>query len=76
MVWSKTSLPELEAAKKWVNEQDRGTIQDSAQLATVKEFLSTHSHLKTRVEKDAPAGYTTVWGSGKPLVHLLRLEHR
>ncbi len=76
MVWANRSVLELEALKKWANEQDRGNIQDPQQIHAVKEYLEKHAASKPRVERDEAGKQTVLHGRGEVWVNLLKLEHR
>ena len=75
MVWSKQSVAELEAVKKWVNPQDKGTIGDTQQVTAVREFLARHFASKPQVQKDEASKRTILRGQGDILVNLMKLEH-
>jgi serine/threonine protein kinase len=76
VVWSANEVPELEAVKGSLNEQDKGTIIDANQAKAVGEFLTVHHSLSTpEVEKDTGNKHTNVRGKGGILVNLIELEH-
>jgi len=51
LVWSTKSVAELEAVKGFVNERDKGTINDPSKADTVRAFLVSHNTPKPEVEK-------------------------
>ena len=76
VLWSANEVPELEAVKAAVNEQDKGTISDANQAKAVGEFLTVHHSLsKPEVEKDKGNKQTNVRGKGEILVNLIELVH-
>jgi serine/threonine protein kinase len=76
IVWSANAVPELEAVKGVVNEEDKGTINEVAQAKAAREFLTAHYSLsKPEVEKDKGNQQTNVRGKGEILVNLIELVH-
>lgn len=75
MIWSRQTVPELEAVKKWVNAADRGRIRDTREGAMVRDFLSRYAGPGTRVTKDEAAKRTILSTTGEILVNLLKVEH-
>jgi len=76
MVWSARAAPELEAVKHWVNDQDRGSVRNPAQIQALRDFLAKHSRSRRpRVERDEAAARTILRGRGDLWVHLLPLAH-
>jgi serine/threonine protein kinase len=73
VIWARTSAPELEAVKPWVNFQDRGRIKNAVQTLAIERFLAKEAEPPPRVERDATR--TTVHRSGDVLVTLLTFEH-
>lgn len=73
-VWSGKSIPELEAAKKWLTPQYGGEIQSAEEIAAIQQFLSKHSSNKPIATKDDT--HTSLKG-GKDgiLVYPVRLQH-
>jgi serine/threonine protein kinase len=74
VVWSKESLPEMEALKNWVNQKDRGIIGDQLQLLWVQSFLENSAALKSE-QAQGDKSKTTIIGTGDVLVHLIKLQH-
>jgi hypothetical protein len=75
LVWSKDSVPELEAVKGVANAKDRGAITVPEQLGAVRAFLARSAASTPELERNAETKETVVRGRGDALVHLLRLEH-
>jgi len=75
LVWSIEALPELEALKKWVNLADRGKIGDTTQAQRIKSFLDKSVRFSVESNRDDKSYSTTLSGSGKILVHLVKLDH-
>lgn len=75
LVWSMEALPELEALKKWVNLADRGKIGDTTQAQHIKSFLDKSVRFSVEPNTDDKSYFTTLSGSGKILVHLVKLDH-
>ena len=75
MVWAAEAVPELEAVKDVVNDQDKGVIRDKGEANAVREFLAKHSVSKPNVETDRVRKQTRSKGTGPILVNLLELEH-
>ena len=75
MVWSRQTVPELEAVKKWVNPVDRGRVKDLREAVMVQDFLSKHASARPRVEKDEAGQRTILRSESDLLVNLLRLAH-
>jgi serine/threonine protein kinase len=75
LVWSTKPVAELEAVKGFVNERDRGTINDPSKADTVRAFLVSHNTPKPEVEKDKTKKQTNVRGKGDILVNVIELEH-
>ena len=74
-VWSKASLPELEALKRWANPVYLGRVQDPRQLQAIRSFLEKKGAAKPSVEQDESKQMTILRASGDILVRLLQLEH-
>ncbi|HEY8460048.1 MAG TPA: DUF4384 domain-containing protein, partial [Blastocatellia bacterium] len=75
LIWTSAEMAELEALKKWANEQDRGEIKDSAQIDKLRAFLSRHSESLPQGELDKESKRTIVKTAGDILVKLIELEH-
>ena len=75
VVWSKSSLPELEDLKKWATFEHRGKIADAGQLQAIETFVEKYAASAPRVERDDAGQLTSLKGTGDIVVHLLKLEH-
>jgi len=75
MVWADKSVPELESAKRFANDKDRGEIKSADVNAQIRAFLNTHSSPAPAVERDADKKETAVKAAGDILVHAIKLEH-
>jgi hypothetical protein len=76
MVWAGNAVAGLEAAKRWANPRDKGTVKDRREILAIKELLAGHFASKPQVERSEAGKSTLVRGRGDVLVHLLKLEHR
>ena len=75
LIWSEKSIPELEAAKKWLTPQYGGEIQNASEVAAIQQFINkNHPANKPVAEKD---DHQTNLKGGKDglLIHRIRLEH-
>ena len=71
-------MSEFESAKNRTDSLMNGevTIRDAAQIAALRNVLSTYQIAESQIRKDE-ATKTTFLTSGKEvLVHLIRLEHQ
>jgi len=75
LVWSKESLGELEALKKWANPEDRGAVRDSAQLQALQLFLAKYAAAPPALQQDDQKQISILKGRGGTLVHLVKLAH-
>lgn len=75
LVWSTEAIPELEALKKWVNLEDRGKVGDTTQAQHIESFLAKSVPFSVESNGDDENQAATLSGSGKILVHLVRLDH-
>ena len=73
LIWSRASVPQLEAVKRWANPEDRGQIKDDAQKNAIRELLGRTPEANT--EKDEATKQTNVRGTNDVLVKLVKLEH-
>ena len=73
LIWSRASVPQLEAVKRWANPEDRGEIKDDAQKNAIRELLGRTPEGNT--EKDEATKQTKVRGTNDVLVKLVKLEH-
>jgi serine/threonine protein kinase len=76
IVWSATSIADLEKTKMFVNEKDLGAISDAGVDRAVKNFLSSsRSSSNPTIERDDSKRETHVKASGDIVIHVLALEH-
>jgi serine/threonine-protein kinase len=75
LVWSETTVPELEAVKGRANPKDRGVIKDPGQVRAVAQYLRAHPANQTEIGKDEASKQTTLKSKDEPLVGLMKLEH-
>jgi serine/threonine protein kinase len=75
LVWSKGSVPELEAVKGWANPKDRGAIGNPNQIKSVEQYLAARSATEPEIEKNEATRQTTLKSKGEALVKLVKLEH-
>ena len=75
LVWSASSVPELEAVARFANPRDRGVITDPALGGEAREFLRAHQHPRPTAETDEAKKEIAVKVEGDILAHLLGLEH-
>lgn len=76
IVWSASSISEMEAARDAAFRNPEGALTDAAMISTVKDFFTRHSDPKLETKKDRMKQQTYVRGSGDLLVKLVELEHR
>lgn len=77
LIWSASSLPELEALKSLINPRDRSEVKDPAQIQTVRDLLAQYRARQSPVvEIDDANTQTILKGNGDVMVHLVRLSHR
>lgn len=75
IVWSKASLSNLEALKKWINFEDRGAVRDPVQLRDLQSFFAKYAGLTPPIERDEQNMISVVRVNGGSLVHLIKLTH-
>jgi serine/threonine protein kinase len=73
LVFSASSVNELEAVKQFANAKDQGLIKDAGLNARVQEFLRAHSGETATSKKDD--NQTSLSIPGAVLVHAIKLEH-
>ena len=73
LVWSATGIAELEEARRFANEKDKGEIKDAELNRKIKELLSRHSGSQITAEKSKEM--TNVSARDEILVHAVNLEH-
>jgi hypothetical protein len=77
LIWSASSLPELEALKSLINPQDNSEIKNPAQIQTVRDLLAKYRGRQSPVvEIDDTNTQTILKGHEDVMVHLVRLSHR
>jgi hypothetical protein len=75
LVFSASSVNELEAVKQFANPKDKGLIKDAGLNARVQGFLRAHSSAKATTEKDDELKQTSLRIAEPVLVHAIKLEH-
>lgn len=75
LVWSTSSVLELEAVKVKANPKDRGSISDPNEIKSVRQYLTAHSRIEPVLETDETSKQTKLKGKGDVLVGLIKLEH-
>lgn len=75
IVWSASSVKELEDVTGAVNPIEKGEIKEADQAKGVRNFLEKHSSPKPEVAKDSAGEKTTVKGTGNLLVSNVELKH-
>ena len=73
LIWSASSVPQLEAVKRWANPEDRGQIKDITEQNAIRELLGRTP--EATAEKDEARRQTNVRGSTDILIKLVKLEH-
>ncbi len=76
IIWSASSVSELESAKDAAFKDPEGALSDPALVSTVKDFLNKHAEPKPETTKNTSKQQTDVRGNGDMLVKLVELEHR
>ena len=75
IVWSVRQIPELEAARRWVNPTDRGQVQDPAQAASLAKLLSSLAS-GVQVTADRATNRTVIQGRQDALASRADLKHQ
>ncbi len=75
LVWSANSLPDLEAAKRFANPDDRGQIKDTVLADRIEDLLQQHRSAKTEVVRDDNKKESVISGTADIVAHLIKLEH-
>ncbi|MEP7214412.1 MAG: protein kinase [Acidobacteriota bacterium] len=75
LVWSAKALPELEAAKKYANAEDRGRIKDPQLSDSINSLLRTTEPDQTNVERDDNKKESRVSANTDIVTHTIKLEH-
>ena len=73
LVFSSDAVPELEAVKEFAGTQTAGLINDPARNTAIQNYIIAHSAQKPSAEKGDKV--TTVKGTGKVLIHAIKLDH-
>jgi hypothetical protein len=76
IVWALNPVPELEAARRFFNDEDQGIISGANEAAAVRQFLATRAAFPAQIQPDAGKQQTTAKAKGDILSHVLELEHR
>lgn len=75
LVWSEKIITELESAKRFANNVDRGRIQDPQLRQSVAALLQSSASTAVKVERDDGQKTSYVKGSGDIIAHAVKLEH-
>lgn len=74
LVWSRDSIPEMEGLKKWVNQHNRGSVEDPGERIWLESFLSRSAKLEpANVERTD--SIRKLKGKDDVLVYSINLEH-
>lgn len=73
LVFAEQPVAELEAAKRFVNRENRGLVPDPAQNQSIQNYLNANSAVTPSVAKDA--AQTTLKTTQKILVYPVSLQH-
>jgi serine/threonine protein kinase len=76
IVWSASSISQLESAKTEAFNNPKGAVANPDSIRAVRDFLTKYSEPKPKSTKDASANETHVLGEGDVVVKLAQLEHR
>jgi serine/threonine protein kinase len=76
IIWSATSINELESARDEAFKDKEGAITNATIGRSVKDYLAKHSDPKPETTKDTAKKQTDVRASGDLLVKQVELEHR
>jgi hypothetical protein len=75
LVWSEDLLPELEAAKRFANAEDKGRIKDAELNAGIDLLLQKYQSNKANVERDDGKKESRISGNASVVMHTIKLEH-
>jgi hypothetical protein len=75
IVWSSQQVPDLEQAKRLMNQRDQGLVQDPVEIARILHVLDEPSVQKPTAVKDRATRRTVVESTGDPLVWKAEFEH-
>lgn len=76
IVWSASSISELESAKTEAFNNRKGAVTNADSIRAVRELVTKYSEPKPESTKDAAAKQTHVRGNGDVVVKIAQLEHR
>lgn len=76
IVWSATSINELETARESAFKNGEGAVSDAKQIRLVRQFFTSNADQKLETTKDRTTQQTEVRGNGELIVKLVELEHR
>lgn len=75
LVWSEKTIPELEAAKKWLTPQYGGEIQNASEVAAIQQLLNKHYPANKPVAEKDDHQTNLKGGKDGVLVFPVRLAH-
>lgn len=75
LIWSEKSIPELEAAKKWLTPQYGGEIQNATEIAAIQQFINKHHPANKPVAEKDDHQTNLKGGKDGVLVFPVRLAH-
>lgn len=75
LVWSEKSIPELEAAKKWLTPQYGGEIQNASEVAAIQQLINKHYPANKPVAEKDDHQTNLKGGKDGVLVFPVRLAH-
>lgn len=76
IVWSASSISELESAKTEAFNNRKGAVTNADSIRAVRELLTKYSEPKPESTKDTTGKQTHVRSNGDVVVKLAQLEHR
>jgi hypothetical protein len=75
LVWSEKSIPELEAAKKWLTPQYGGEIQNPSEITAIQQFINKNFPANKPVAEKDDHQTNLKGGKDGVLVFPIRLAH-
>lgn len=75
LVWSEKSIPELEAAKKWLTPQYGGEIQNASEITAIQQFINKNFPANKPVAEKDDHQTNLKGGKDGVLVFPIRLAH-
>ncbi len=75
LVWSERTIPELEAAKKWLTPQYGGEIQNASEVAAIQQLLNKHYPANKPVAEKDDHQTNLKGGKDGVMVFPVRLAH-